>query len=81
MPQVIRASAKTKGFVRLPETYVNMGNLWLARQQYGDALTMYEHASKIHNHKSARVRVAHLFCCNVTRCFGCVSPDGVSGTL
>jgi tetratricopeptide (TPR) repeat protein len=54
--EVMRASAKTKGFVRLPETYVNIGNLWLARQQYSDALTMYEHASKIHNHKNAQVR-------------------------
>jgi hypothetical protein len=64
--QVIRASAKTKGFVRLPETYVNLGNLWLARQQYNDALTMYEHASKLHNHKNAQVSVSLLldgWCC------------------
>lgn len=53
--EVIRASAKTRGFMRLPETYVNLGNLWLARQQYSDALTMYEHASKLHNHKNAQV--------------------------
>eukprot|EP00882_Tetradesmus_deserticola_P012382 GHRQ01013123.1.p1 GENE.GHRQ01013123.1~~GHRQ01013123.1.p1 ORF type:complete len:722 (+),score=423.52 GHRQ01013123.1:290-2455(+) len=53
--EVMRASAKAKGFVRLPETYVNLGNLWLARQQYNDALIMYEHASKLHNHKNAQV--------------------------
>ncbi|KAF6252058.1 hypothetical protein COO60DRAFT_560958 [Scenedesmus sp. NREL 46B-D3] len=53
--EVMRASAKTKGFVRLPEMYVNLGNLWLARQQYNDALIMYEHASKLHNHKNAQV--------------------------
>jgi hypothetical protein len=61
MLQVMRASAKTKGFVRLPETFVNLGNLWLARQQYNDALTMYEHASKIHNHKNAQVRAWHCY--------------------
>jgi hypothetical protein len=91
VPQVIRASAKTKGFVRLPETYVNLGNLWLARQQYNDALTMYEHASKLHNHKNAQVcqctavrlvrctAATYLFCC----CFcwlvaqSCLLPNSV----
>lgn len=73
LPQVIRASAKTRGFMRLPETYVNLGNLWLARQQYSDALTMYEHASKLHNHKNAQVRGAHEHT-KVMLCVHCVLP-------
>lgn len=53
--EVIRATSKTKGFVKMPECYVNLGNVWLARQQYNDALKMYQHASKMHNHKSPQV--------------------------
>lgn len=65
--------AKTKGFVRLPETKtnVNFGNLW--RQQYSNALTMYEHASKLHNHKNAQVRGAHEHT-KVMLCVHCVLP-------
>jgi hypothetical protein len=54
--EVIRATSKTKGFVRLPETYANLGHIALARRQHADALRMYEHASKLHNHMDLKVR-------------------------
>ncbi|KAF8067234.1 ctr9 [Scenedesmus sp. PABB004] len=53
--EVIRATSKTKGFVVLPETYVNLGHVWLGRTAYGDALRMYEHASRLSNHKNATI--------------------------
>lgn len=57
---VLRASSKAGGFVKLPEAFVNAGNVWLARQAYGDAVKMYEHASKLHNHKNPQVRARAL---------------------
>jgi hypothetical protein len=44
--EVLRATSRTKGFVKLPEAYVNMGHLGLARKQHADALRMYELAGR-----------------------------------
>lgn len=54
--QVIRATSRTKGFVKLPEAYVNMGHLGLAKKQYADALRMYELAGRLNTQRDIKVR-------------------------
>lgn len=70
--EVIRATSRTKGFVKLPEAYINMGHLGLAKKQYADALRMYEHAGRLNNQRDVKV----CLCVPVYRvygvCVGCV---------
>lgn len=54
--EVIRATSRTKGFVKLPEAYVNMGHMGLAKKQYADALRMYELAGRLNNQRDVKVR-------------------------
>lgn len=54
--EVIRATSRTKGFVKLPEAYVNIGHLGLAKKQYPDALRMYELAGRMNNQRDVQVR-------------------------
>lgn len=53
--EVIRATSRTKGFVKLPEAYVNIGHLGLAKKQYADALRMYELAGRMNNQRDVKV--------------------------
>jgi hypothetical protein len=62
--EVIRATSRTKGFVKLPEAYVNMGHLGLAKKQYADALRMYELAGRLNNQRDVKVHCAGtVFAC------------------
>lgn len=51
----IRATSRSKGFVKLPEAYTNMGHLGLAKKQYADALRMYELAGRLNQQRDVKV--------------------------
>jgi hypothetical protein len=53
--EVLHAISRTKGFVQLPEAYVNLGHLGLARRHYTDALRMYELASRLNQQRDVKV--------------------------
>eukprot|EP00877_Chromochloris_zofingiensis_P002087 jgi/Chrzof1/1187/Cz01g43270.t1 len=52
---VQEAAAASGGFVKLPDVWINLANLYLAKQNYASAIQMYLNASKVYNNKNSKV--------------------------
>lgn len=66
---VQEAAAASGGFVKLPDVWINLANLYLAKQNYASAIQMYLNASKVYNNKNSKVGLGQESCFAVLCCW------------